>query len=273
MAVRTLPPRVCNNLTGTLLGLNMYHIWTGGREVKSILGCSTGSPSYNHYTRLLMLSGIDILVTIPFNIWYFTTWFPIYPWPGWNAIHSSWSYMTLTTAELTKIPSMFYEHEITRWMYVVYGFIFFGLFGVVAEVWTYYASAWQYVSKIFCWQTGHPRESSRYVLGFVLFQSFFHCLIDLRLRILCPRRTHMSFAMNKHSAPDTFNFSGPPYEISGTTVTASSTLDVNSKPEADSQSTLSRVLANPSPVSQQYTVTRILPPLTPPDLESGSGVQ
>jgi hypothetical protein len=105
-----------------------------------------------------MLSGIDILVniliTIPFNIWYSTAWFPTYPWPGWNAIHRNWSYTT-------------------RWMYVVYGFVFFGLFGVAAGARKHYASAWQYVSKIFCWQTKLSREPSKYVFGFVLFQSIF----------------------------------------------------------------------------------------------------
>jgi pheromone a factor receptor len=148
----------------------MYCIWTKGREVKSILGSSSspGSAGYNHYIRLFMLSGIDILITIPFNIWYLTTYFhaPFLPWPGWTAIHTNWSHPLLFP--LAKLGSQnLYQVEAARWVCVVYGLVFFGLFGVATEAKKHYASAWQHVSNIFCCKT--ELESSRYVLEFILF--------------------------------------------------------------------------------------------------------
>jgi pheromone a factor receptor len=138
----------------------MYQIWTKGREFKSIIGSSPGSPSYNHYMRLFVLSGIDILITIPFNVWYFATWFPVaIPWPGWKSIHSGWSHIPLVTlADLTSNPSAFYQFEMSRWIWVAYGFIFFGLLGVSPGARMHYASAWQY---LLCWRGGFSRKSSR----------------------------------------------------------------------------------------------------------------
>jgi Pheromone A receptor len=179
--VRSFPP-LWNNLTGKFSGLNMYHIWTRGREVKSILASSIGSPGYDHYIRLFMLSGIDMAITIPFNIWYFTTYFRFHllPWLGWKVVHSDWSQILgFTTAKLRTAPRSFYQLEITRWICVIYGFVFFGLFCATAEAKKRYASAWQYVSKIFCWKIGFSQESPRYMLGFVLFQFISRQLIDI----------------------------------------------------------------------------------------------
>jgi pheromone a factor receptor len=152
-----------NSLTGSFSGLNMYHIWTKGRELKSIISSSTGGPNYNHYIRLFMLSGIDIVITIPFNIWYFTTYFqsPLLPWPGWKSVHSDWSQINaITTAELRRSPRLFYQFEVTRWMCIVYGFVFFVFFGVASEGRKHYMFAWQSILKIFCGQRGLSRESS-----------------------------------------------------------------------------------------------------------------
>jgi pheromone a factor receptor len=119
-----------------------------------------------------MLSAIDIIVTIPFNIWFFTTWSqsPLAPWPGWAIVHSDWSQISFfTNAELRGAPKLFYQVEITRWMSVIYGFVFFVFFGVAAEA---NRPLWQYISKIFHWRKGFPAESSRCVLGFVYLSPF-----------------------------------------------------------------------------------------------------
>jgi pheromone a factor receptor len=110
-----------------------------------------------------MLSAIDIIITIPFNIWYAMMYLKIslLPWPGWKFIHNDWSQIkVITAAELKRHPRLFYQFEVTRWMCVVYGLVFFIFFGVAAEARKHYTSAWQYVLKIFFWQTGLSRESS-----------------------------------------------------------------------------------------------------------------
>jgi pheromone a factor receptor len=124
------------------------------REMKSILGSWTGGLDYKTYTRLFILSSFDIIIIIPFNVWYFTTWFPIVPWPGWKVIHSDWHRIRqITAADLKINPQIFYKYEIPRWMGVVYGFVFFLFFGVGAEARKHYVSSWKYVSKTVSWQT------------------------------------------------------------------------------------------------------------------------
>jgi Pheromone A receptor len=252
----------------------MYRIWTRGREVKSILASSTGSFDYNHYIRLFMLSGIDILITIPYNIWYLMTLATanILPWPGWNAIHNSnWSQILLVTlAVLRNFPQSLYRVQVPRWMYVVYGFIFFALFGISDEAMKRYWSAWQYVSKIFCWKT------SWYVFGFVLFQSVIHELIDLRPRKSAhPHNVHISFAENQHPASYRTDSLGTSYAIGENIIalsTASSNADSKLEP-GDSQVELSKNLDNSSQNSRRCNIVRILPPLTPSALEPGHGAQ
>jgi Pheromone A receptor len=158
-----------SNLIGPFTGLNIYRIWTNRRETKSILSSSTGNPADNRYNRLFMLSGMDIAIAIPFNIWYFTTNFPLLPWLGWKAVHRHWSQVFIMNPAVSRTdPRMFYQAEIPRWTCVVYGFLFFFFFGVTAEARRQYASVWKYVSKLFCWQAKFSRESSGYVLGFYL---------------------------------------------------------------------------------------------------------
>jgi Pheromone A receptor len=143
----------------------MYRIWTKGREVQSTLGSSgAGSPSYSHYFRLFILGGIDLVITVPFNAWYFTTLlYNISPWPGWDSLHNTFSKVAqISVADINDDPKITYQLEITRWIFVVYAFAFFGLFGLSSEAKRHYASSWQYVSRIVCRQT---RESSEYVLG------------------------------------------------------------------------------------------------------------
>jgi Pheromone A receptor len=156
----------------------MYSIWTKGREIKSNLGSSrTGGPGYNHYVRLFILSGIDIVISMPFNIWYFTSYLShLSSWPGWKFVHSFGSQVAVsTTAEVRNSPKLLYQFEISRWSCVAYGFVFFALLGVTMEAREHYSSAWRYVSKIFCWKTGSLRESSRCIS----LRSLFRELIGL----------------------------------------------------------------------------------------------
>jgi Pheromone A receptor len=164
MPVSTLFSLLRTNLTELSPGLNIYHIWTKRQEVKSILGSNTGGLGYNHYIRLFVLSGIDIVITMPFNIWNFTTWFPVAPWPGWKFFHSDWSQIPEVPASAWRNPtSSLLLTELPRWMSVLYGLFFFLLFGVGAEARNHYVSAWQYVWTIFCRKTGFsPRFVSEF---------------------------------------------------------------------------------------------------------------
>ena len=71
--------------------INLYHMWIKRQTIRALLGSSTGGLNFSRYTRLLLLSGIDLLITIPFNIWVFTAWFPVFPWQSWTETHADFS--------------------------------------------------------------------------------------------------------------------------------------------------------------------------------------
>jgi Pheromone A receptor len=153
----------------------MYRIWTTGREIKSILGSSrTGGPDYYHYIRLFILSGVDMVVTIPFILWYTKTYLDyILPWPGLGYLRSLRSQVVVSaSADIQSSPRLVYQLELARWNAVLYGLIFFGFFGVSAEAREHYASVWLYVSKTFYWKTRFLRGSSGYVLLTLSYSNF-----------------------------------------------------------------------------------------------------
>jgi Pheromone A receptor len=137
-----------NLITGSCSGLNMYHIWTKRRIVKSMLGSSSGGRlEYDTCIKLFIISGIDILAGIPLNIYAFTTWFPVKAWPGWKAVHSTWSrIIVLTTAEWKSDPIGRSTVEGIRLTSVGYGFVFF-FFGLSYDAWETYTSGLGYLAK------------------------------------------------------------------------------------------------------------------------------
>jgi Pheromone A receptor len=140
----------------------VYHILTKRRVIKSILSNSTGhgTQGYDHYIRLFLFSGLDILITLPFNIWYFVTWFSIIPTPGLKVNPHDWSHIpTVTRAQWGSSTLLTMFLELPRWIEVVYGFIFFIFFGVGAQAKRDYASAWKYMTKTI-WQRKSPRQPS-----------------------------------------------------------------------------------------------------------------
>jgi pheromone a factor receptor len=119
-----------------------------------------------------MLSGIDLLITIPFNIWVFTAWFPVFPWQSWASLHADFSRVdTYPAAIWQRNPGIGPSLEVTRWIGVAYAFIFFILFGFTDEARERYAFALQFVAKKIGYQT-KSSVSSECVISFHLFQRY-----------------------------------------------------------------------------------------------------
>lgn len=241
-------------ISGVYGCMNMRYIWNKRQDIQTIMSSSTGSVGYNHYLKLFVLSGIDILITIPYNVWSFTTWFPISPWPGWKAVHS-WSKIPVIPASVWRTnPSTNWMCELGRWISVVYAFAFFLFFGVGAEVRRDYKSAWDYVSKKFCWQRGSSQTSSR--------ASESHRTIY----------TDIIFAKTEHSHSDPIDCSE---SLCGNGVNVVAPLTVSNsdfKTEKGLEFASPEDVAHLKPASQQYCITT-LPSLTPPDLESGGWIR
>jgi len=96
-----------------------------------------------------MLSGVDLLMTIPFNTWVYTTWFPVHPWMGWTAVHSEISHVfTLSITVWWGRPEL-RSVEGIRWISVVCALVFFLLFRFTDKARGYYTSSLilQYIAK------------------------------------------------------------------------------------------------------------------------------
>jgi pheromone a factor receptor len=86
----------------------------------------------------MLLAIIDILCTVPLGI--FTLYFGVKdggglrPWISWENTHYNFSRVVLVpSAFWRRDPNFEVSVELTRWLPVVCGFIFFALFGFAAE--------------------------------------------------------------------------------------------------------------------------------------------
>ena len=163
------------DLNFTYPGINAYNIWIRRQTIKSTIGCA-GNLKFSRYIRLFVLSGIDILITIPVNIWAFTTWFPVHPWLSWTAIHANFSRVdTYPAAQWRGDRSTRMSLEGGRWISVVYALIFFILFGFADEARKHYRFVLQSIAKKVGYQT-RPSGSFEYV---VCLHYSNRCLIPL----------------------------------------------------------------------------------------------
>jgi len=127
--------------------LNIYHFWMKRRTIKTLMGSTRGSVSSSRYLRLLMLSGIDILVTIPLSAWSLSSWIPFaFPWLSFAAIHEGWSRVDGFPTSLL-FHKTIVSNELIRWIGVLYALIFFLFFGFADEARRHYSSAFETVAK------------------------------------------------------------------------------------------------------------------------------
>jgi pheromone a factor receptor len=93
------------------------------------------------YLRLMALSGIEILGTIPIG-----TYVIVYnakqgvgPWINWENVHSDYSRVIQVPAFAWKEdPGLYNGLEMFRWLIVACAFIFFGFFGFADEARQHY---------------------------------------------------------------------------------------------------------------------------------------
>lgn len=123
-----------------LIGLSIYYFAQHRAEFKSSIG-ATANLTSNRYFRLMALAGTDIIFTIPLSLY-----FLIYacnnfvgPW-NWNNVHNI-DYV------VNAIPAILWRSdlesnvgiELSRWLFVLCAFIFFGFFGFSEEARRHYS--------------------------------------------------------------------------------------------------------------------------------------
>ena len=153
------------NFTHTCSDLNVYHLWIKRRTIRSILGHSTGGPSFSLYLRLMMLSGMDPLLTIPFNAWVLKRWIPVYPWLSWAEIHDDFSRVDMFPTAFWRLDlTLLIAQEWARWNSVIYAFTFFFFFGMTGEARRHYKLVLKFVAKKVGFQTGSSGSSGYVVM-------------------------------------------------------------------------------------------------------------
>lgn len=119
--------------------------------MKALLQASAGSLNFSRYIRLMSLSGIDILCTIPLSVWGLysqMTLDVLVPWPGFKAVHSTPSLVNQIPAALWRSDqNSITALELTRWSSVMCAIIFFMFFGFADEAKRNYSSALRSVAK------------------------------------------------------------------------------------------------------------------------------
>lgn len=108
------------------------------------------SPNRGLYLRLMAISFIEILGTIPFGTYYIVSVVKtgLLPWKGWANMHSHYSEVMQVAGFIWReIPETSFSLELSRWSLVLCAFIFFSLFGLAGEAREHYYRLYQSLAR------------------------------------------------------------------------------------------------------------------------------
>ncbi|KAF5321186.1 hypothetical protein D9619_001396 [Psilocybe cf. subviscida] len=119
-------------------------------EFKEILS-SNSNLSPNRFFRLMALAGVEAACCIPLSITTIVlnaTRAPIYPWISWQDTHFGFSRVDqIPAVQWRSDPNANTGLEMTRWLVVVCGLVFFAFFGFADEAQKHYRLAFNSVAK------------------------------------------------------------------------------------------------------------------------------
>ena len=124
-------------------------LYRHGKDVNRIQH-SDGTVTHTSYSRLLILSSLDILLTLPFGIVNLVLnviadlsqgGLPFYS--GWENTHSDWEPMATSYAEIREVGTSYIASQyFVYWTSPVLALAIFGLFGITSEA---RASYWRII--------------------------------------------------------------------------------------------------------------------------------
>ena len=106
---------------------------------------SSAGLNRNRYIRLMTISAIEILGTIPLGtlIIVKNAKLGVQPWKGWAKMHEHYSVVNQVPASVWKnMPDAVFALEMYRWLLVLCAFLFFALFGFADEARRNYRSVY-----------------------------------------------------------------------------------------------------------------------------------
>ncbi|KAI0299539.1 GPCR fungal pheromone mating factor [Russula brevipes] len=113
----------------------IYAFYKFQRQFKRIKPSNSGL-NRGHYLRLMVLSSMDLIVTIPLRVYYMVkdARLGMIPWKSWDHTHSKYSPVFRVMAFISKNRlDTARSLEISRWWLVLNAFVFFAFFGFTSE--------------------------------------------------------------------------------------------------------------------------------------------
>jgi len=120
--------------------LSIYHFYRRRRQFSQVMSSNRGL-NQSRYLRLMCLSGVEVLGTIPMGAWVLAlnVRAGLAPWVSWHATHR-------TNSEIPQIPAIVWKSdhishtlfEFNRWLLVACAFSFFIFFGFADEARRHY---------------------------------------------------------------------------------------------------------------------------------------
>jgi pheromone a factor receptor len=135
--------------------MSIYHLYKRQGLLSEMIysGCGLNR---SFYIRLMMISGVEILGTIPLASFFMANAIEqgLTPWVSWANVHSSYSV-------IEQFPSIVWKHhlhqalgyEMFRWSLVLCAFIFFAFFGFAEEARQNYHRLYRWLASLFGYST------------------------------------------------------------------------------------------------------------------------
>lgn len=143
------PPTVISIFSGTYSVMTILLFQKRRTEFKEILS-SNANLNSRRYFRLMALAGVQVVCSFPLTLALLcinATSFEIRPWISWEDTHFGFS-------RVDQFPSVVWRNqatgailELTRWLVVACGFIFFAFFGFADEALKHYKIAFDSIAR------------------------------------------------------------------------------------------------------------------------------
>ncbi|KAF9562763.1 STE3-like pheromone receptor [Agrocybe pediades] len=143
-------PVVIGLASGTYSIMSIIAFRKRQAEFKEILSANSNLSSHRFF-RLMALAGIEVLCCVPFGIASMVlnaTRGVVSPWISWEDTHYNFSRVDQVLAQFWKLdPTTRTSLEMTRWLVVVCGLVFFAFFGFADEAQKHYRLAFDSVAR------------------------------------------------------------------------------------------------------------------------------
>jgi hypothetical protein len=132
------------------LVLNMRLFWRSSQMFNGLPG-SNQNPNQSRYNRLIALSAVEILGSLPVSLYtlYANAYYiPVQPWISWENTHYHYFAVDqVSSAEWHADATSGAMLEVNRWIPVIAAFLFFLFFGFAEEARRHYRKAYSHASS------------------------------------------------------------------------------------------------------------------------------